>query len=71
MPRLLKRDYNTSELLEVAEGLLKRVDDDYKQCYNNVSKQANRIEAAFFRQTIRGLRIKANKEKGESSDLFG
>ena len=56
MPRLLKRDYNTSELLEIAEQLLDKTIKDRHTCYDAPSRMKNSIELAYHRQTIKALK---------------
>jgi len=65
MPRLLKRDYNTSELLEIAEQLLEKAIKDRHTCYDAPSRMKNSIELAYHRQTIKALKAKDRQEKEE------
>ena len=70
MIRLLNRDYNSKELLEIAGGLLSKLDNDYNTCYTAATKRLNRIDANFFRQLIRMFKIKANEENKRPDNLF-
>ena len=66
MPRLLKRDYNTSELLEIATQMVARLTEEYKVCYTTVEKTKNRIEIAYNRQLVRYFTNKLRQEETTS-----
>ncbi len=63
MPRLLKRDYNTGELLEIAEQLVGKLVEDRKSCYDTASRTKNSIELAYHRQTVKYLKNKLRQER--------
>lgn len=70
MPRLLKRDYNTGELLEISEQLVDKVVEDRKSCYDTASRTKNSIELAYHRQMVKYFKAKYNKENAAQSGLF-
>ncbi len=71
MPRLLKRDYNTGELLEIAEQLVEKVIEDRKSCYDTPGRTKNSIELAYHRQTVKYLKNKKRQEENTAhGELF-
>ena len=71
MPRLLKRDYNTGELLEIAYQLIKKTEEERKNCYDTASRNKNSIELAYHRQVHRLFKEKKRQEyNAAQSGLF-
>ena len=62
MPRILKRDYTTSELIENLTQLVSKVVDESKLTYDTPSKTKVAIELATFRQMKRDYENKLRQE---------
>jgi hypothetical protein len=63
MPRLLKRDYDTKELLEISVQLVSRAVDNNKNCYTTVERTKNGIELAFYKQITKMLELKLRERE--------
>ena len=50
MPRLLKRNYTTEELIELSDQLFQATTAEREQCYTSAERDKNSIRLAFFRQ---------------------
>ena len=71
MPSILKRDYNTGELLEISEELVQRAIEDRKDCFNTTSRTKNQIDINFHRQLVKIFKLKLREEKKSTqSGLF-
>ena len=71
MSRILKRDYNTRELLEIGLLMIDKANEDQKGCYDNVSRTKNSIEMAYHRQMVRSFKLRLKQEeKDNPSGLF-
>ena len=68
--RLLKRDYDTKELLEIGNEMVVKTLDEQKSCYDNVSRTNNAIALAYHRQIVKLLKLRIKQESDRSGDLF-
>ncbi len=68
--RLLKRDYDTKELLEIGDQMVVKALDEQKSCYDNASRTSNAIALAYHRQIVRLLKLRLKQESDRSGDLF-